>query len=233
VNRIANRPIKPPSPKRRWIFLTLLALILFTSCSGSLPNTGNTAAGTNITVPATAQSAPGTIQATLAGNASLKAQCKSPADPTPDMTEGPYYKTGSPEQATLLDPGMTGTKLVVTGYVLTTACKPIAGAWLDFWQANAQGQYDNAGYTLRGHQFTDVNGRYQLETVIPGLYPGRTEHIHVKVQAPGGPVLTTQLFFPGVPQNDSDGIFSTKLLLAMQDSQDGKLATYDFILATQ
>jgi protocatechuate 3,4-dioxygenase beta subunit len=116
--------------------------------------------------------------------------------------------------------------------VLTADCKPVAHALLDFWQANAQGQYDNSGYTLRGHLFTDASGRYQVETVVPGLYPGRTEHIHVKVQAPNGPVLTTQLFFPGVQQNQSDGIFDQRLLLtSVEQTNSGISATYNFVVA--
>ncbi len=156
--------------------------------------------------------------------------CTSPASATPAMTEGPYFKAGSPERASLLDAGISGTKLVLTGYVLTPDCKPIAHALLDFWQANASGQYDNSGYTLRGHQFTDANGHYQLTTIVPGLYPGRTEHIHVKVQAPSGPVLTTQLFFPDVQRNQSDSIFDPRLLMTIQDSGDGQAARYDFVV---
>ncbi len=149
------------------------------------------------------------------------------------MTEGPYFKSGSPESSTLSG-GQSGTKLTLTGYVLTADCKPVAHALLDFWQANAQGQYDNSGYTLRGHLFTDASGRYQLETVVPGLYPGRTEHIHVKVQAPGGPILTTQLFFPGVQQNQSDGIFDQRLLLtSVEQTNAGMSATYNFVIQTK
>ncbi len=125
---------------------------------------------------------------------------------------------------------MNGTKLILSGYVLTTDCSPAAHAWLDFWQADANGQYDNSGYTLRGHQFTDAAGHYQLITIIPGLYPGRTEHIHVKVQAPGGPILTTQLFFPGVAQNESDGIFDPSLVMDVQPAVDGETATFNFII---
>ena len=149
------------------------------------------------------------------------------------MTEGPYYKTGSPERASLIEPGMKGTRLSLSGYVLTSNCKPVDYAWLDFWQANAQGQYDNNGYTLRGHEFTAPTGYYSLETIVPGLYPGRTEHIHVKVQAPGGPVLTTQLFFPGVAQNKSDSIYSDQLLLSVQETPDGLQATFNFVVSTQ
>jgi protocatechuate 3,4-dioxygenase beta subunit len=127
---------------------------------------------------------------------------------------------------------MAGTRLTVAGLVSSRGCTPVPGAVLDFWQANASGVYDNSGYTLRGHQLTDAGGRYTLETIVPGLYPGRTEHIHVKVRAPGRPELTTQLYFPGVQQNDRDGIFNAGLVMNVKDAPDGgKLATFDFVLA--
>jgi protocatechuate 3,4-dioxygenase beta subunit len=146
------------------------------------------------------------------------------------LTEGPYYKDGSTEQADVYQTGMDGTRLVITGHVYDTDCQPVANAWLDFWQADANGSYDNSGYTLRGHQFSDANGRYQLTTVVPGLYPGRTEHIHVKVQAPNGKLITTQLFFPGVTQNDSDGIFNQGLLLNIQEASDGWQGQFNFVV---
>jgi protocatechuate 3,4-dioxygenase beta subunit len=96
---------------------------------------------------------------------------------------------------------------------VTRSCRPVAGALLDFWQADDAGAYDNAGFRLRGHQFTGVDGRYTLRTVVPGLYPGRTRHIHVKVQAPSRPVLTTQLYFPGEARNARDGIYDSDLLM--------------------
>ena len=127
---------------------------------------------------------------------------------------------------------MPGTKLVITGYVYSTDCKPVGNAKLDFWQADANGVYDNSGYTLRGHQFTDANGHYELTTVVPGIYTGRTEHIHVKVQAPNGKLITTQLFFPGVVQNDSDGIFNASLLMPIQQTSNGQQAQYNFVVPT-
>lgn len=149
---------------------------------------------------------------------------------TPAATEGPYWKSGSPERTSLLEAGTPGTKLVLTGYVYDKNCKPIANAWLDFWQTDGNGAYDNSGYKMRGHQYTDASGRYHLETVVPGEYPGRTVHIHVKVQSPNGPILTTQLFVPGVPRNNSDGIYNSALLMQVQDTADGKSATFNFVL---
>jgi protocatechuate 3,4-dioxygenase beta subunit len=65
------------------------------------------------------------------------------------------------------------------------------------------------------------------------LYPGRTEHIHLKVQAPNGPIITSQLFFPGVAQNDSDGIYTPVLLLSINSqSVAGIEASYNFVVST-
>ena len=152
---------------------------------------------------------------------------------TPSAIEGPFYKSGSPERTSLIEPGLEGVRLVLTGRVLTTEQQPIPRARLDFWQTDADGRYDHAGYRLRGHQFTDEAGRYRLETVVPASYPGRTRHIHVKVQAPNQPILTTQLYFPGEPHNTSDPLFNPTLVMRVQDTAEGPLASFDFILDTQ
>src|SRR2546427_13127679 len=119
-----------------------------------------------------------------------------PGRVTPSVTEGPFYKSGSPQRASLLEPGMAGTKLVITGQIFSKSCRPVAGAWLDFWQADARGAYDNAGYRLRGHQFTDSAGRDILESVMPGGYPGRTPNIHGQVMGPNRPGLKAKALFP-------------------------------------
>jgi protocatechuate 3,4-dioxygenase beta subunit len=155
--------------------------------------------------------------------------CDDGDEPTVEQTEGPFFTPDSPERASLLEPGIEGTRLVLAGSVLATDCSPVAGALLDFWHADSQGQYDNEGYRLRGHQFADRRGRYRLETIVPGLYTGRTRHIHVKVQAPDRPVLTTQLYFPGEPGNDSDSIFDPALLIELR-RDDTEAASFDFVL---
>lgn len=151
-------------------------------------------------------------------------------DPTPPQGAGPFYTPNSPKRTSLLEPGVTGTKLLLTGQVLTRTCQPVAGALLNFWQADDAGAYDNAGFKLRGHQFADASGRYRLETILPGLYPGRTRHIHVRVQAPGGAVLTTQLYFPGEAKNAGDGLFRKELLMVVTGGPNGQEATFTFVL---
>jgi protocatechuate 3,4-dioxygenase beta subunit len=127
---------------------------------------------------------------------------------------------------------MAGTPILLEGLVLSTGCRPVAGALFDIWHCDAAGHYDNQGYRLRGHQFTDEQGRYRLETIVPGLYPGRTRHFHVKVQAPGARVLTTQLYFPDEAANAQDGIFRPELLLSVHDGGAGKTARFDFVVPT-
>jgi protocatechuate 3,4-dioxygenase beta subunit len=151
-------------------------------------------------------------------------------DPTPRQTEGPYFTPNSPTRTSLVESGMGGTRLVVTGLVLTRGCQPVANALVDFWQCDDTGNYDNSGYRLRGHQFTDARGLYRLETIVPGVYPGRTRHIHVKVQAPRQPILTTQLYFPDERRNDRDRIFDPELLLRMTNAARGRQGRFDFVL---
>jgi len=152
-------------------------------------------------------------------------------DPTPELTEGPYFTASSPRRRSIVTAGAVGTRLSLTGRVLTTAGKPVPKALIDFWQCDARGVYDNSGYRFRGHQFTDTRGRYTLTTVVPGLYPGRTKHIHVKVQAPKRSVLTTQLFFPGVSGNGADSIFPRECLVSGWRVVDGRrVGRFDFVL---
>ncbi len=155
------------------------------------------------------------------------------ATSTPRQTEGPFYTPKTPKRASLIEPGQKGEPIIVVGTVLSTRCQPLAGAWLDFWQADADGAYDNQGFTLRGHQFADANGQYRLETMLPGLYPGRTRHIHVKVRAKTmrGRELTTQLYFPDEADNRRDSIYDERLVVARQPSSGKKpVMRFDFVL---
>jgi protocatechuate 3,4-dioxygenase beta subunit len=169
-----------------------------------------------------------------------RAAAEGPLPPTPAchdgdeatlaQTEGPYFKPSSPERIELFEEGMAGQPIELIGLVLTRACKPVAGALLDFWQADAKGEYDNSGFRLRGHQFTDAEGRYRLRSVVPGLYPGRTRHIHVKVQPRDGRVLTTQLYFPGEAKNRSDGLFRKSLLVRTAKNAGWLAGRFDFVV---
>jgi protocatechuate 3,4-dioxygenase beta subunit len=156
--------------------------------------------------------------------------CHDGDDTTVSQTEGPYFKPSSPERTELFEEGMAGQPIELVGFVLSRDCKPVARALLDFWQADDKGRYDNSGFRLRGHQFTDADGRYRLRSVVPGLYPGRTRHIHVKVQPQGGRVLTTQLYFPGEQKNRSDGLFRKELLVRTARNAGRLAGRFDFVI---
>ena len=150
---------------------------------------------------------------------------------TPAQTAGPFHTPDSPERQSLLAADTAGTRLTVTGQVLTTDCQPLANSLVDVWQTDAEGNYDNEGYQFRGHQFTDAEGRYRIETIVPGIYPGRTRHLHIKVQALDRPVLTTQLYLPQEPLNERDFLFQPALLMSVRETNEGKQAQFNFVLS--
>jgi protocatechuate 3,4-dioxygenase beta subunit len=120
---------------------------------------------------------------------------------TPELTEGPYYLPGEKVRRNITD-GHPGTPLALRLTVVdASTCRPIKGASVDVWHADAAGVYSGFGSGassrtfMRGIQPTNANGLASLITVYPGWYTGRTVHIHVKVHAGGTVVHTGQLFF--------------------------------------
>jgi len=148
---------------------------------------------------------------------------------TEAQTEGPFFKTKTPLRASLVEQGSKAPRLIVTGQVLSANCRPVANALLDFWHADEDGEYDNRGFRYRGHQFADADGRYRLVTNVPAEYAGRARHIHVKVQAPGKRVLTTQVYFPGEAGNRRDGLYRRDLEMRITNGARGEGA-FDFVV---
>jgi protocatechuate 3,4-dioxygenase beta subunit len=183
-------------------------------------------------IPAAVLSAQG-LAAAAGAVAVLEATPEIPDedDPTPAADEGPFYKPKSPKRSNLIDKGMKGEKVTVSGRVLNTRGEPVPGAMVDVWHADAEGEYDNDGFKCRGHLFADKEGKYSFEAVLPGYYPGRCRHYHVRVQAPNGRPLTTQLFFPDDPRTSRDGIFRRELLMKIKSAKEGRAASFDFVLA--
>jgi len=191
---------------------------------------------------------------TLAGPRDLFAQeltptpaCHDGDEPTVRQTEGPFFKPTSPERSDLRQPGAKARPVELSGLVLTRHCQPVARALVDLWHADENGDYDNSGFRYRGHQFSDANGVYRFRTIVPALYVGRTRHYHVKVQASGGRVLTTQLYFPDEPGNRRDGLFRRELVMRVAHAappsalargpgtatlrvSDGLAGRFDFVL---
>ncbi len=159
--------------------------------------------------------------------------------PTPGCTDsdeltvrqgpGPFYKPRSPQRNDLREPESGGVPFELVGLVLTRSCRPMSRALVDLWHADENGHYDNDGFRYRGHVFADAAGRFRFKTIMPAVYPGRTRHFHVKVQAPNRPVLTTQLYFPGEAANARDFLFDRRLLMRVTSAGDGRTGRFDFI----
>jgi len=120
---------------------------------------------------------------------------------TPELTEGPYYIAGEKLRRDIRE-GHPGALLALRlGIVNASTCKPIKGAAVDIWHADAAGNYSGFGggaasrTFLRGVQKTDKNGLAVFTTIYPGWYRGRAVHIHVKVHVGGNVVHTGQIFF--------------------------------------
>lgn len=162
------------------------------------------------------------------GGRAASAQCPM----TRANAEGPYFKEGSPPKSDFRPDAETDQWIhhVIRGTVSGLGCEPMADAKLDFWHANELGHYDNEGYKMRGHIFTDDCGNYFLDTVVPGIYEGRTRHVHVKVTAPNGVVLTTQLFYPDEPDNQRDPLYSPDLEMDITKTDDLWDGVFNFVL---
>jgi protocatechuate 3,4-dioxygenase beta subunit len=119
------------------------------------------------------------------------------------QTAGPYYP-GEPANRMNIVGNRVGVGLTLVLTVLASGtCLPIEGAEVDVWTADSNGDY--SGYLvfgtegedwLRGQQRTAADGSISVVGIVPGAYPGRSVHVHVKVRAAGRGELTTQLYFP-------------------------------------
>jgi protocatechuate 3,4-dioxygenase beta subunit len=215
----------------------LVVLSILTACTGGATQISTNTFPTETSLPPTPALASATVEAIPTVEASatpvpdddfftqmgITLPAPTCTGPTQSQTEGPYYKPETPQRNSLFETGMQGTRLLLVGYVLDQNCQPLPNAWLDFWQADANGEYDNAGFRLRGHQFTDAQGRYYLETILPGLYSSRPiEHIHVKVRPEGGQEITSQLYFP---QQPIEG-----LTVTLEDRGEYQLGYFNFVV---
>lgn len=141
---------------------------------------------------------------------------------TPTETLGPYPSLTNFVRSDIRE-GKSGLPLALTITVVSSnnSCGPVAGAAVDIWQCDAQGNYSEyaqPGYNgtgqtfLRGIQTTDASGRVTFTTVFPGWYQGRATHIHVEVKVNNSVVKVTQIAFPDsvIATVYSSGVYASK-----------------------
>jgi len=241
-------PIKIRTNKLRLIGFYIVLVVFLTACSAPAPATAITATAQEVSVqPTETKPSPTETQETqLIATDTEQALTQTALPPTqtepaptvtdtatpeptpitcdgiltPAQQEGPYFSPGSPQRSSLIDEGMPGVPVLIFGRVFDQDCNPIAEAKLDFWLADVNGEYDNIGYTLRGHVFTDQEGYYQIESIEPTSYTGRPPHIHVKVYSPSDKeLLTTQMYFAG--SQDSAEVINNPVLFVTYLEPDG------------
>jgi protocatechuate 3,4-dioxygenase beta subunit len=137
---------------------------------------------------------------------------------SPEGEEGPYFVDDSAKGFARSDirSNLDGSKtqdgiplkLSVSVFDSENGCAAMANVEVDIWHCNASGVYSGEGVEstsgetwLRGYQLTDSNGLATFVTIVPGWYPGRTTHIHLRLRSAydstsTGGTNTTQLFFP-------------------------------------
>lgn len=201
--------------------------------------------------------------------ASSEASAAATCAPTPEQTEGPYY----PAELEALPPGgprldltraqpqghqAEGQVLYLIGRVLDQACRPVAGAVVEVWQASANGRYAHPrdrrnpapldpSFRYRGKAETDSEGRFRIKTVKPGSYQAgrgwiRPPHLHMKVHRTGTIELTTQVYFHGDAHQDGDYILQdvppgsrARVIVSLEPPADGmepqaRLAHLDLVV---
>lgn len=156
-----------------------------------------------------------------------RAQAPGQRPTTPSQTLGPFYPRTAAERPRDTDADLLradgdrvltkGIPILLTGRVVERSGSAVAGATIEIWQCDANAVYHHpdggpAGerdpnFQGYGVATTDATGVFRFRTIRPVAYPGRTPHIHVRVQAGGGRVLATQLYLPDDPGNRSDFLF--------------------------
>jgi len=175
---------------------------------------------------------------------------------TPNLA-GPYYKAGAPVRGDgrIYEGELDGreTPLAVRGTVTDAATgAPVPNAVLDVWQADGAGEYDTAGYHLRGLIEVADDGSYEFHTVLPegyqipakgpttellemiGQHNWRPAHIHLRVHVGDRTALQTQFFIAGARYLDSDPVDAVRSDLIVDAFDDpatgGKKMDFDIRL---
>lgn len=150
---------------------------------------------------------------------------------SPEETAGPFpIKTPADWVRENIIGDRKGIPLMIVFNIQNTnnSCAALAGALVDIWQCDSQGNYSeyegqlDGNFTnehfLRGRQTTDANGNASFISIYPGWYPGRTPHLHVEVKSSNGTsLLITQVSFP---EDISNTVYATTAYKGTADTNN-------------
>lgn len=149
---------------------------------------------------------------------------------TEEVGPGPFYKPGSPERHSLREKRMDGEPLRIEGKVFDIRGRALSDARVEVWHVDSKGEYDNAGFRLRGQVKADKSGTYWVETMKPVAYGSRCAHVHVRVSAPGRKPLATEIQFEGDPAAAKDSIARRSLAMPITKNKGQLTGTFHFVL---
>ncbi|ERF72710.1 hypothetical protein EPUS_04763 [Endocarpon pusillum Z07020] len=174
----------------------------------------------------------------------------------PEVTEGPFYVSGELIRRNITN-GEEGVPLALDMQIIdVTTCEPVDGVYVDIWHCNATGVYsgiiaagngvfsdnNNVNNTaFRGLQKTDDMGVVQFDTIFPGHYAGRTNHIHLLTLVEDATTLLNNNTVSGLTSSHSGQMFFDQSLQAevetippyTANTQDLTTNAEDAILATE
>lgn len=149
---------------------------------------------------------------------------------------GPFYRPDAPLRQDLIEEGMEGAIVLLSGQIFSSDCTtPLENALIELWHCSANGEYDNEseGFYYRAKWITGADGKYEFKTVLPGKYMNgnqyRPAHYHIRVTANGHRELISQLYFQGDPFIEDDHWASQakaakRILPLLPESVSGTLA---------
>ena len=183
---------------------------------------------------------------------------KKPEGCTESTVFGPFHVEGAPvyENGADIANGAVGEPCIVRGTVKDRNGAPIAGAELEVWQADAEGNYDVQYLDLKAHQARGVlrsqqDGSFEFRTVVAvaypipvdgpvgdllratGRHPWRPAHLHFMIKASHYQTLVTHVFRNGDQYLDSDAVFGVRQTLVadwVRQPEGGYTLNYDFVL---
>ena len=178
--------------------------------------------------------------------------------PTPPQSAGPFYP---PPKDRFADTDWDLVKVAsrvreaggaimhLSGQVLDGSGASVPDALIEIWQCDVNGRYLHSGDIsqsrrrdpdFQGYGVTrsDAGGNYRFRTILPVDYPGRTPHIHARIQRLDGSELVTQIYLKDHPLNQRDFLFrrlgpSAQILTSISPGLrgDGDMeAAFDFVL---
>lgn len=176
----------------------------------------------------------------------LLADAARARDLTPKQSEGPFYPRIIPEDndadLTIFDGQQTpGDVIEIAGRLFSTSGEPVSSGEVEIWHCDMSGAYAHIGQATVPHfqgfgaVRTDASGAYRFRTTLPGLYPGRTRHVHFKARREKGTTLTTQMYFPGEPGNEKDFLLrrasDPAALIALKEAGPPPRYRFDIVLS--